>query len=164
ENDRLRPEHDEASLFAPVADGAADPVSVGEQLRHRAFHVDVKAHLDSAVLQRADHLEPGAVAHVAEPLERVAAEGPLEDVAIGGESEKPQIVDLAARERADVEVRETDPDEAQPGEQTVPLVQRARPSPEAVARAARGRTGEAVDLPSREMPQRMTGKRVERQK
>src|SRR5262249_62309446 len=36
-----------------------------------------------AVLQRADHLQPGAVAYVAETFESVAAEGALENVAAG---------------------------------------------------------------------------------
>ncbi len=47
------------------------------------LHVDVDALVDAVILQRADHLEPGAVADVREPRIAVAAEVALEDAPVG---------------------------------------------------------------------------------
>jgi hypothetical protein len=74
-------EGDEPARFAPVAERAADAIAVLQQPRDRAFHENVETHLHAAILQRADHLQAGAIADVAQPLECVAAEGALEDVA-----------------------------------------------------------------------------------
>ena len=81
-------EENEAALFTPVAECAGDAVAVFEQASDGALHVDVDALLDAAILQRANHLEAGAVADVAEALERVAAESALQDVAAIGAIEK----------------------------------------------------------------------------
>ena len=59
---------------APVAEGAADPVAVLEQALDVALHVHVDALVHRVLLERADHLEAGAVADVGEARVAVAAE------------------------------------------------------------------------------------------
>src|SRR5260370_982398 len=75
-------EYDEASLLAPVSECAGDAVAIFEQARDRAFHVDVKAERDAAVLQGADHLEASTIANMAKPLKSMPTEGPLQDASI----------------------------------------------------------------------------------
>ena len=72
----------EASALALVAERAGDAVAVLEQRDDRALHVHVDALVDAVILQRADHLEAGAVADVGQPRVAVAAEVPLEDAAV----------------------------------------------------------------------------------
>ena len=62
----LRAEDAEAAALAVVAERARDAAAVLEQRDDRALHVDVDALVDAVVLQRADHLEAGAVADVRE--------------------------------------------------------------------------------------------------
>jgi len=89
EHDCLRPEHDEPPALALVAEtaryapaaGAVPPV-VGENPADRAFHVHVDALVYALVLQRADHLQAGAIAHVRQPRICVAAEIPLQNAAV----------------------------------------------------------------------------------
>ena len=81
-------EHDKAALLAPVAECADNALAVSEQADDGALHEDVKAHLHAAILQRADHLQAGAVANVAKTLKGMAAEGALQDVAIRGAIKK----------------------------------------------------------------------------
>ena len=50
----------------------------------RALHVHVDALMDAVILQRADHLQAGAVAHVSQPRIAVAAEVPLQDASVVG--------------------------------------------------------------------------------
>src|SRR5689334_15210268 len=89
-------EDDEAALLAKIAEGAGDAVAVFEQARDGALHVDVDAHADAAILQSANELEAGAIADVAEALERVAAEGALHDVAgIGAVEERAPLLEFA---------------------------------------------------------------------
>ena len=52
------------------------------------LHVDGDAAVDAGVLQRADHLQAGAVADVGEARVLVAAEVPLEDAAVVGAVEQ----------------------------------------------------------------------------
>ena len=84
QHDRLRAEHLEAAALALVAERAGDAVAVLEQRDDRALHVHVDALMDAVILQRADHLEAGAVADVGEPRIAVAAEVALEDAAVLG--------------------------------------------------------------------------------
>ena len=92
----LRLENDEAALLAPVGESAGDAVAVLEQPRDGALHVHVDALMHAAVLQSADHFEAGAVADMAEPLEGVAAEGALQDVAaLGAIEERAPLFELA---------------------------------------------------------------------
>ena len=79
EHDRLGLEQREAAALAVVAERAGDAVAVLEQRDDGALHVHVDALVDAVVLQRADHLEAGAVADVREARIAVAAEVALED-------------------------------------------------------------------------------------
>src|SRR5207249_1901476 len=74
DHDRFGPEDHKPAVLAPVAERAADAAGVREQPRDGALHVHVDAELHSAVLERADHFQAGAVPDVAEALEGVAAE------------------------------------------------------------------------------------------
>ena len=76
------PNSDELAALAPVADGAGDAVAVLEQARDRALHEHVDAVVHRVLLERADHLEAGAVADVREARVAVAAEVALEDAAL----------------------------------------------------------------------------------
>ena len=106
DHDRLRLEHDETPGLAPVSERARDAVAVFQQLRDRAFHENVEAHLHAAVLQRADHLQARAVADVAQPLERVAAERALQNVAVLGAVEKrAPLLELAHAVRSFLRVK-----------------------------------------------------------
>ena len=78
EDDRLGLEGDQLARGPPVADGAADPVAVLEQALDVALHVHVDALVHGVLLERADHLEAGAVAHVGEARVAVPAEVALE--------------------------------------------------------------------------------------
>ena len=82
QHDRLGVEHLEAAALAVVAERAGDAAAVLEQRDDRALHVDVDALMDAVVLQRADHLEAGAVADVREARIAVAAEVALQDAAV----------------------------------------------------------------------------------
>ena len=82
QHNRLGLEDDEPALLAVVAEGAADAVAVLEEPDDRAFHVDRHALMDAVILQRADHLQAGAVADVGQTWILVAAEVALEDAAI----------------------------------------------------------------------------------
>ena len=75
-------EQPEASALAVVGERARDAIAVLEQCEHGALHVHVDAPVDAVILQRADHLEPRAVADVREPRIAVAAEVALEDAAV----------------------------------------------------------------------------------
>ena len=74
----------EPAALALVAEGADDPIAVLQQPDDRALHVHVDALMDAVVLQRANHLEAGAVADVRETRIAVAAEVALEDAAVLG--------------------------------------------------------------------------------
>ena len=79
QHDRLRPKQLEAPALALVAERADDAVAVLEQPDDRALHVHVDPLVDAVILQRADHLEAGAVADVGEARIAVAAEVALQD-------------------------------------------------------------------------------------
>ena len=88
EDDGLRAERDELAGLAPVPNRAAHALSVGKQVPQRAFHEDVNVLRDGGVLERADHLETGAVADVREPRVTVAAEVALQDETVLGAVEE----------------------------------------------------------------------------
>ena len=75
-------ENAEAAALALVADRADDPRAVGQQRDDGELHVDVEAAMDPVILERADHLEAGAIADVGEARVLVAAEIALEDAAV----------------------------------------------------------------------------------
>src|SRR4051812_23512731 len=80
--DRLRFEDDEAPGLAPISECSGDASCVGEQSRDRTLHEDVEPHLHAAILQRTDHLQPGAIADVAEAFECMSTEGALQNSSI----------------------------------------------------------------------------------
>ena len=74
---------------AHVADGARDAaLGVGQQAQDLALHEDVGPHGDHLLLQGADQLQPGAVAHVGQAGVAVAAEVALDDAAVLGAVEQ----------------------------------------------------------------------------
>ena len=83
EDDRLGVEDDEAPVVTPVAEGPADALPVREKTRDGALHVHLHPAVNAVLLERADHLEPGAIAHVGEARVLVAAEVTLEDSPVG---------------------------------------------------------------------------------
>ncbi len=92
----LGPEQDEPARLPPVAEAAGDPVAVLEERAEGAFHEDVDALVDAAVLERADHLQAGPVADVGEPGIGVSAEVALEDAALlGAVEDRPPFLQLA---------------------------------------------------------------------
>ena len=82
EHDRLRCENLEPPALAVVSQHARDARAVLEQRDNRVLHVNVDALVNAVVLQRADHLQPGAVADVREPRIFVAAEIALENAPV----------------------------------------------------------------------------------
>ncbi len=88
QHDRLGAEQDETTEFALVGEGPADPLAVLQQIDDGALHVHVDALVDAVILQRADHLQAGAVADVGQPRVGVAAEVALEDPAVLGAVEQ----------------------------------------------------------------------------
>ena len=84
EHDRLGAEGLETAALALVAEGAGDASAVEQQRDHGEFHVHVEAVMDAVILQRADHLEAGAVADVRQARVLVAAEVALQDAAVSG--------------------------------------------------------------------------------
>ena len=71
-----------------IPERAGHPLAVLEQREHRVLHVHVDALVDAVILERPDHLQPGAIAHVREARVTVAAEVALEDAAVLGAVEE----------------------------------------------------------------------------
>ena len=84
EDHRRSAEQVEPPPLPVVTEGADHPAAVGEQPGDRPLHVDLHTQVDSVILQRADHLQPGAVAHMGEARVLVAAEVALEDPLVVG--------------------------------------------------------------------------------
>ena len=82
EHDGLRAKHLEPPALALVPEGPDDTIAVLQQPGDRALHVHVDALMNAVILERADHLEPRAIADVREPRIAVAAEVPLKDPSI----------------------------------------------------------------------------------
>ena len=101
EDDGRGAEDDEPAGLAPVADGAADPLAVEQQVGDGQLGEDLQPRLQVAglgevvllqrhdlLLERADELQAGAVADVREPRVLVPAEVALRDAAVGGAVEQ----------------------------------------------------------------------------
>ena len=82
QDDSLRAEGHEAPVDPVVADGAHHPLAILQQAGERHLHVYLDAELDHAILQAADHLQAGAIAHVAETPVRMRAKSALQDAAV----------------------------------------------------------------------------------
>src|SRR5438067_1353630 len=78
----FRFQDDKASLLAPVSERPGDAVAIFQQADDGALHEGVKAHGHAAVLKGANHLQAGAVTHMAKTFEGVSAESALQNVAI----------------------------------------------------------------------------------
>jgi hypothetical protein len=88
QDDRWGTEHHEAARLPPVGEGARDATPIREEPRDRALHEHLDPRLDGPVLERADHLEPGAIAHMGQPGIPVTAEVALEYAAVRGAVEQ----------------------------------------------------------------------------
>ena len=101
QDDRGRLEQHEPPALADVAERARDPPAVLDQLGDRGLREDLDHRFRVAVLARvlllqghhpllqgADHLQAGPVAHVGQPGVLVAAEVALADLAVGGAVEQ----------------------------------------------------------------------------
>src|SRR5204863_8793450 len=84
QHDRFCFEETKAAALAIVSKRANNPIAVFEQGQDRAFHVHVNALMDAVILERSNHLEPGAIANVSEPRVSMPAEVALKDLAVGG--------------------------------------------------------------------------------
>ncbi len=95
-DDGPRREEAEAPALAIVGDRPADPLAVLEELDDGHLHVHVDAEVDRVVLQRADDLQPRAVADVGEAGIAVPAKVPLQDAPVGRAVEdRPPRLELA---------------------------------------------------------------------
>src|SRR5437667_383859 len=83
QDDGAGAKQDEAAGFADVAERSGHSSAHHEQAHNGAFHVDVESGVHGAVLEHADHLQPGAVTDVGQTTVGMAAEGALIDAAIG---------------------------------------------------------------------------------
>src|SRR5262249_21780340 len=81
-------EGDEAALFAIVTERTGDAITVFQKACNGAFHENVDAEFDAAILKRSNGFEAGAIADVAKAFEGVAAKGGLENVAGGSAIEE----------------------------------------------------------------------------
>jgi hypothetical protein len=80
------------------------------------------------------------------------------------QSQESEVLKNAGSEHPDVEVGEADRDEAGPGEDHVALVEKAKKAPSGVARRAEGGAGETIEFAANDMPQRVAGEGVSREK
>ena len=71
-----------SSALAVIPKCADHAVAILQQRHDRVFHEDVDAEMNPVVLQRADHLQAGAVAHVRQPRVAMAAEVALQNAAV----------------------------------------------------------------------------------
>ena len=83
EHDRLGAKQLEPAALALVAEGPGDAPAIDEQRHDGELHVHVEPAVDAVILERADHLEAGAIADVGEARILVAAEIALQDAAVG---------------------------------------------------------------------------------
>ena len=75
-------EKTETAAFTVVAERACDAAAVLQQRQDRGFHQEVDPLMDAVILQRPDHFQAGAVAHVRQARIAVPAEIALEDAAV----------------------------------------------------------------------------------
>src|ERR1041385_8021662 len=79
EHDCLGAENLELSALAIVAEGPDQALAVLEQREHADFHVHVNATMHAVILQRANHLQPRAIADMGEARILMAAKIALEN-------------------------------------------------------------------------------------
>ena len=76
------PKEQKAASFALVAESAGDAAIVFQQGQDGALHVDFHAEVNTVILQRADHFEAGAIAHMRQPRIPMAAEIALQNAPV----------------------------------------------------------------------------------
>ena len=76
---RFASEQPKPTAFTIIAERADDAALALQERGDRGFHVDVDAEVDRVILERANHLEPGAVANVGEPRIPVSAKVALQN-------------------------------------------------------------------------------------
>ena len=81
---RLGVKQFEAPALAIVGERAHAAVAILEQREDGGFHVEIDALMNAVILQRADHFETGAVAHVRQARIAMAAEIALQNAAVLG--------------------------------------------------------------------------------
>src|SRR2546423_5946575 len=64
QDDGLGSEDFETAALALISDRAGDPIAVLKQRQHRVLHVNVDSLVNAVILERANHLESGAVSHM----------------------------------------------------------------------------------------------------
>src|ERR1700720_1945092 len=84
QHDRFCFEESKAAALAIVCERAGNSITILEQSKDCAFHVNVYALMDAVILERANHLETRAVAHVSKPRVSMTAKVALKDFAVGG--------------------------------------------------------------------------------
>src|SRR5581483_5204867 len=84
QHDRLRTKQVKSAAFAVVAERTSNAAAVFKERDHRMLHEDVQSEMDAMVLERANHLQPGAVAHVRESRVAMSTKIPLQNAAVLG--------------------------------------------------------------------------------
>ncbi len=85
---RFRLPEIEPALLAIVAASSGNAVPIEQQAEHRTFHVDFHPPMNAVILERAYHLQAGAVANVRQARILVSAEVSLQNPAIRSAIEK----------------------------------------------------------------------------
>src|ERR1700694_4340762 len=84
EDNPFRAEGPETTLLAIISQCARSPGSVLQQGEDRVLHMHIDSLVNSIILQRANHFQPGAVTDVREARIFVPAEISLQDAAVRG--------------------------------------------------------------------------------
>ena len=79
QHDGFRLEEPKPPALAVIAKRAHHAVAILQQLDDRALHVNLEPLMNAVVLQRANHLQPRAIAHVRQSRIRVSAEVALQN-------------------------------------------------------------------------------------
>ena len=81
-------EENKLAALAPITESAADAPAVRQEPLEVTLHVDIEPLVDRVLLERANHFQSGAVAHVGEARITVAAEIALENQSFLGAVEQ----------------------------------------------------------------------------
>src|ERR1700730_2903222 len=82
EHDRFGAKNSEATTLAFVTTRADNAVAIFEHRKNGVLHVNLDALMNAVVLQRADHLQAGAIADVREPRIFMTAKISLQDAPV----------------------------------------------------------------------------------
>ena len=81
---RFRVKQFEPSAFPIVSERAHAPVAILQQRQDGRFHVKIDALMNAVILQRADHFQAGAIAHVSQARIAMPAEIALQNLPVLG--------------------------------------------------------------------------------